>query len=58
MKTTVEPITLNQTDAAKAIGVTDRTLRNWERAKLITGRRAAKGVRLYAVEDLKKLAGK
>jgi hypothetical protein len=51
------PIALNQQDAARAIGVTDRTLRNWEARGLIAGRRVAGGVRLYAVEDLRRLAG-
>jgi DNA-binding transcriptional MerR regulator len=51
-------IAMNQTKAARAVGVTSQTIRNWEKRGLISGRRAANGVKLYAVEDLQKLAGK
>jgi len=52
-------ISLPQHRAARSIGVTDRTLRNWDRRGLIRGKRCG-GVKLYPVEDLKKLvtAGK
>lgn len=57
MSEKVEQIALPQTQAARAIGVTDRTLRNWERRGLIAGRRAAGGVKLYPVSELRRLAG-
>lgn len=42
--------------AAKFIGVTPNTLRNWEQEKKITVyRNAANNYRLYKVEDLEKL---
>jgi DNA-binding transcriptional MerR regulator len=54
----VEQIALPQMQAARAIGVTDRTLRRWEREGLIAGRRVRRGgVKLYAVEQLRALAG-
>lgn len=49
-------LALPQTKAAKAMGVTDRTLRNWEKAGLIVGTYCG-GVKLYPVSRLKELAG-
>lgn len=49
-------IALPQAKAAKAVGVTDRTLRNWERDGRIVGKRCG-GVKLYPMEQLKELAG-
>lgn len=48
-----------QQEAARLIGVTDRTLRNWERRRLIVGHRpAGGGKKFYVVEDLLRLIGK
>lgn len=51
-------IAMNQTKSAAAVGVTDRTIRNWEKRGLISGRRVGGGVKLYPIEDLRKLVGK
>lgn len=51
-----ERIAVSQTEAARLIGVTDRTIRNWTKAGLLTGKRV-RGVRLYPVEQLKQLVG-
>lgn len=51
-----ERLTIKQIDAAKAVGVTDRTIRNWEKRGLITGKRQ-QGVKLYPYAKLKELAG-
>lgn len=53
---TIEPIAVTQTRAAKLLGITERTLRNWERCGLIAGKRV-QGTKLYSYADLKKLAG-
>ena len=37
-------------------GVSDRTIRRWERAKLIEGKRI-RGVKLYPLAKLEELAG-
>ncbi len=52
----VERISVNQADAARMVGVTARTIRNWEKDKLIVGTKV-KGVRLYPVVKLRELAG-
>jgi DNA-binding transcriptional MerR regulator len=48
--------TIKQVDAAKRYGVTDRTIRRWEREKLIQGKRVC-GVKLYPVKALDELCG-
>ena len=48
---------LPQVKAAAHFGVTDRTLRNWEKRKWLTGTRVG-GVKLYARADLERLARK
>lgn len=51
-------ISLPQSKAAKALGITDRTLRNWEKAGLIEGHRPRPGgVKLYAIDKLRALVG-
>lgn len=46
-------ISMKQTDAAKALGVTDRTLRTWTRdGKFFPVKRG--GVLLYPVEELRR----
>ena len=56
-ETTPDPkrISLNQTEAARALGVTDRTLRNWDRRGIIKGRRLGGRLVLYDVEELRRL---
>lgn len=49
-------IAMTQVQAARALGVSDRTIRNWTKQGLICGKRVG-GVVLYAVEDLRRLAG-
>ena len=49
-------IALPQHKAAKALGVSDRTIRNWERRGLIQGRRVGGKLRMYDVEALRALA--
>ena len=49
-------ILANQTQIAKLIGVTTRTLSRWERAGKLTGNRPNNGVKLYPVEDAMRLA--
>lgn len=56
--TATQPHNLTQTAAARWLGVTDRTLRNWEAKGLIKGHSPAGGVKLYSIEDLKRLTGK
>lgn len=53
-----ERIAMTQTQLARAIGVTTQTIRNWEKRGLIVGTRPSGGVKLYAVEDGRRLAGK
>lgn len=53
-----EQILMNQTKVAAACGVTTQTIRNWEKRGLIEGRRPAGGVKLYPVDDVRRLAGK
>jgi len=52
----VEQVTITQTNAAKRYGVTDRTLRNWEKEKRIKGTRVG-GLKLYSIAELDKLVG-
>lgn len=56
--TTMNKITdyLKITDAAKFLGVTPNTLRNWEKVKKVTVYRNPQNLyRLYKKEDLEKL---
>lgn len=50
-------LSMNQVEAARALGISDRTLRRWEKRKLIVGRRVGGGVRLYPIDRLRELAG-
>jgi excisionase family DNA binding protein len=51
-------VTINQIEASKRFGVSDRTIRRWERAGLIRGTRVrGRGVKLYAVDQLEQVAG-
>lgn len=54
MKPTQE--TINQIDASKRFGVSDRTLRRWERKGLIRGKRIG-GIKLYPIHKLREIAG-
>jgi excisionase family DNA binding protein len=47
---------MTQVQAARALGVTDRTLRRWDRKGLIHSERPAGGVRLYPIDAVQKLA--
>lgn len=51
-----EPVSVNQLEAAKLLGISDRTLRDWERRGLITGRRPNGGAKLYPYDRVKELA--
>ncbi|HYE19230.1 MAG TPA: MerR family DNA-binding transcriptional regulator [Tepidisphaeraceae bacterium] len=53
---TRQSISVNQVEAARRVGVTDRTLRRWEKRGLIRSRRVNNGVRLYPVDRLEALA--
>lgn len=46
---------LTRMQAAKTLGVTSETLRNWERNGLIKLRRKSNGYRVYSQEDMRKL---
>lgn len=48
---------LPQLGVAKHYGVSDRTIRNWEKRKLLTGVRVG-GVKLYPKADVERLARK
>ena len=48
-------VALPQVKLARALGVSDRTIRNWDRAGLLVGRRVNGGVKLYAIEDARRL---
>jgi hypothetical protein len=50
------PLAVPQVEAARLLGVTDRTIRNWDRAGVLVGRKV-RGVKLYPVAELKKVAG-
>jgi excisionase family DNA binding protein len=50
------PIGVNQTEAARLLGVTDRTLRNWERSGRLRAAKVGR-LRLYPVESLRRLVG-
>ncbi|HEV2294519.1 MAG TPA: MerR family DNA-binding transcriptional regulator [Tepidisphaeraceae bacterium] len=52
-----EPLAVNQTEAARLLRVTDRTLRNWEAKGLLVGQRVNGGVKLYPYEQVKQLVG-
>jgi DNA-binding transcriptional MerR regulator len=56
-KKPTEPLTVSQADAARLVSVTDRTIREWERKKLIKGERVNGGKKMYPLAKLKKLAG-
>lgn len=43
-----EPITVKQVDAAEMAGVSERTIRRWDRQGLVCGK-TVRGVRLYEV---------
>jgi DNA-binding transcriptional MerR regulator len=48
--------TIKQIDAARKFGVSDRTLRRWEKRGLIKGTRVI-GLKFYPLSDLRKLTG-
>jgi DNA-binding transcriptional MerR regulator len=48
--------TITQVNAAERYGVSDRTIRRWEKAGWISGTRV-RGVKLYPVKKLEKLVG-
>lgn len=48
--------TIKQVEAAQRYGVTDRTIRNWEKRGRIVGKKIG-GVKLYPVEKLEQLVG-
>ena len=52
---TVQPLFVNQKNAALLLGVCTRTLRNWEKENRISRASKFKSPR-YSVEQLKKLA--
>ena len=49
------PITLKRSDAAKKLGITIDTLRNWELNGLIDVKRKSNGYRFYTDNDIKEL---
>jgi hypothetical protein len=49
-----EPLAVTQIQAARLLGVSDRTIRRWESLGLLKGNSVG-GVRLYAIEKLKEL---
>lgn len=51
-----EQMTITQADASRRYGVSDRTIRRWDRAKLIEGKRV-RGVKLYPLKKMDELAG-
>lgn len=51
-----EPLTATQVEAARLFGVTDRTIRRWEKKGLIHGRRINGGAKHYPYAKLKALA--
>lgn len=54
---TAKTLSLNQTQAAKAVGVSDRTFRRWERKGIVKGRRVQPGgVKLYGIGQLQALS--
>jgi DNA-binding transcriptional MerR regulator len=57
MATPVEQIALPQTQLAKAIGVSTRTIHRWEKRGLLKGHRVG-GVKLYPVDKVKELVGR
>lgn len=52
---TVQPLFVNQKQAAAMLGVTTRTIHNWEKENRISRASKFKSPR-YSVEQLKKLA--
>lgn len=48
--------TISQARAAERYGVSDRTIRRWERAGLIHGTRV-RGLKLYVVRQIQQLVG-
>lgn len=52
---TCENRLLNRSEAAKALGITIDTLRNWEMNGLLTVRRKENGYRVYDSSDMRKL---
>ncbi len=48
-------ITMNINDAAKLVGVTTTTLRNWEKAELITPQRSHNRYRIYTGAEIQRL---
>lgn len=49
------PITMTINDAAKITGVTPTTIRNWEKAGLITPQRGSNHYRTFTVNDIERL---
>lgn len=54
--TTSDQRTITQVRAAERYGVSDRTLRRWEKANLISGKRV-RGLKLYPIDKLEELVG-
>lgn len=50
-----QQITMNINDAAKIVGVTATTIRNWEKAGLITPHRTANKYRVFTANDMERL---
>jgi hypothetical protein len=53
----MDRLSVSQKQAAEMLGVTVRTLFNWEQRGLIRGERPAGGVKLYPLARLRELAG-
>lgn len=49
-----DKIAVKQEEAARMMGVTSRTFRNWEKKNLVAGKKIG-GVKLYPVEELKRM---
>ncbi len=52
----LERLSVTQVQAAQILGVTDQTIRNWERRGKLKGLRRG-GVKLYPYQQIKELAG-
>lgn len=56
MSATQERLTVTQAEAARMIGVSDRTIRQWERLGIIKGRQVRPGgAKFYELAAVKKL---
>ena len=56
-RTNPERIAVSQADAARLLGISDWTIREWEKRGLVAGKRVNNGKRLYPLARLKELAG-